>query len=229
MACRVLRRGHRAPLSFLKHGLIAPGSSLAYGPRMSLLIYGDSRSGNCLKVKWTARRRGIPFEWREVDVMTGYTRTPEYLAINPAGQVPAVVLPDGRLLAQSNAIILHLAEGSELIPADAYDRARMLEWLFWEQYSHETAIAVARYRMLFLGQSRDELEPRLIERGEAALARLELGLQESAFLVGGGVTLADLALVAYTRWAHEGGFELASYPKVREWIGRVEQALDITD
>jgi glutathione S-transferase len=196
---------------------------------MPMIVYGDSRSGNCLKVKWVARRVGVPFEWREVDIMTGATRTPEYLAMNPAGQVPAVILEDGRPLAQSNAIILHLAEGSDLIPEDAYERARMLEWLFWEQYSHEPTIAVARYRMLFLGQPKDELDPKLVERGEAALARLELGLQDGPFLVGGRLSLADVACVAYTRWAHEGGFELVSYPAIREWIARVEQALAITD
>ena len=196
---------------------------------MRLVIFGDSRSGNCLKVKWTARRLAIPFEWRETDVTSGATRTPEFLTLNPAGQVPTVLLEDGRTLAQSNAIILHLAEGSPLIPADAYARARMLEWLFWEQYSHEPAIAVARFRMLFLGQSREELDPKLIERGEAALARLELALQETPFLVGEAVSLADIALVAYTRWAHEGGFELASYPAVMAWVRRVELALDITD
>ena len=196
---------------------------------MRLVIFGDSRSGNCLKVKWTARRLAIPFEWRETDVTSGATRTPEFLTLNPAGQVPTVLLEDGRALAQSNAIILHLAEGSPLIPADAYARARMLEWLFWEQYSHEPAIAVARFRMLFLGQSREELDPKLIERGEAALARLELALQETPFLVGEAVSLADIALVAYTRWAHEGGFELASYPAVMAWVRRVELALDIND
>jgi glutathione S-transferase len=196
---------------------------------MAMLIYGDSRSGNCLKVKWTAARLGVPFEWREVDVMTGYTRTPEYLALNPAGQVPAVILEDGRPLAQSNAIILHLAEGSGLIPSDPYDRAKMLEWLFWEQYSHEPTVAVARFQMLFLGKARDELDPRLLERGEAALARIELGLKGSPYLVGPSLTLADVALVAYTRWAHEGGFDLGTYPHVRAWIARLERELAISD
>ncbi len=105
----------------------------------------------------------------------------------------------------------------------------MFEWLFWEQYSHEPTIAVARFRMLFQGQPKAELDPKLVERGEAALARLELGLQDSAWLVGDRLSLADVALVAYTRWAHEGGFDLVSYPRLREWIRRVEQALDITE
>jgi len=197
---------------------------------MAMMIYGDSRSGNCLKVKWTAAKLGVPFAWREVDIMTGFTRAAEYLALNPAGQVPTVVLDDGRPLAQSNAIILHLAEGSSLIPADAYARAKMLEWLFWEQYSHEPTVAVARYQMLFLGKPRDQLDPRLVERGEAALARLELGLHDGPYLVEGGLlTLADISLVAYTRWAHEGGFDLGTYPRVRAWITRIERELAIPD
>jgi glutathione S-transferase len=194
---------------------------------MILRIFGDARSGNCLKVKWAAQRLDIPYEWLDVDVMTGDTRTPTFLAINPAGQVPTVVLEDGRPLAQSNAIILHLAEGSDLIPADAYDRARMLEWLFWEQYSHEPYIAVVRFQVAFLGKTLADIEPRLVQRGEAALQRLEDGLASSEFLVGGALTLADVALVAYTRVAHEGGFDLAAYPAVKAWVGRVEAELRI--
>jgi glutathione S-transferase len=194
---------------------------------MTLHIYGDSRSGNCLKVKWTAEYLDIPYEWLEVDVMTGATRTPEFLGMNPAGQVPTVILEDGRPLAQSNAIILHLAEGSRLIPTDAYTRAKMLEWMFWEQYSHEPTIAVVRFQVAFLGKSRDEIESRLIERGEAALARMEEALAASPFLVGESPSLADVALVAYTRVAHDGGFDLAHYPAVKAWVARVEDALGI--
>lgn len=192
-------------------------------------IYGDSKSGNCLKVKWTADFVGRAYTWIETDIMVGESRTEAFLAMNPAGQVPAVVLDDGRPLAQSNAIILHLAEGSSLIPADAYDRARMLEWMFWEQYSHEPYVAVARFQVKYLGKPVAELESRIVERGAQALARLELGLQSSSFLVGETPTLADVALVAYTRWAHEGGFDLAGYPAVRGWVARVEQALRIRD
>lgn len=192
---------------------------------MTLRIFGDARSGNCLKVKWVAQRLDIPYEWVEVDVMTGDTRTPQFLAVNPAGQVPTVVLEDGRPLAQSNAIILHLAEGSDLIPADAYDRARMLEWMFWEQYSHEPYIAVVRFQVAFLGKA--DIEPRLVQRGEAALQRLEDGLAGSDFLVGNALTLADVSLVAYTRVAHEGGFDLSAYPAVKAWVGRVEAELRI--
>jgi glutathione S-transferase len=190
-------------------------------------IYGDSISGNCLKVRWTADYLGRAYDWIEVDILKGESRTPRFLAMNPAGQVPAVLLDDGRPLAQSNAIILHMAEGSALIPADAYDRARMLEWMFWEQYSHEPYVAVARFQVRYQGRSPTDLEPRLVERGRAALQRLEDGLAATRFLVGDRVSLADVALVAYTRVAHEGGFDLADYPRVKAWVGRVEQALNI--
>ena len=191
-------------------------------------IYGDSISGNCLKVKWTADYLGRSYDWIEIDITKGESRTPEFLALNPAGQVPLVLLDDGRPLAQSNAIILHLAEGSDLIPADAYERARMLEWMFWEQYSHEPYVAVARFQVKYLGKPVAELEPRLVERGAAALGRLELGLAASPFLVGERLTLADVALVAYTRVAHEGGFDLGAYPAVKAWVSRVESALGVT-
>ncbi|WP_374569861.1 glutathione S-transferase family protein [Phenylobacterium sp.] len=194
---------------------------------MTLRIYGDSISGNCLKVKWTADRLGRAYEWIETSVLKAETRTPAFLAMNPAGQVPLVLLDDGRPLAQSNAIILHLAEGSDLIPADAYERARMLEWMFWEQYSHEPYVAVARFHHHYLGKPLGELDPKLFERGNGALQRLEDALEAEQFLVGGRLSLADVALVAYTRVAHEGGFDLSRYPKVQAWVARVEAALGI--
>ncbi|MDB5419078.1 MAG: glutathione S-transferase [Phenylobacterium sp.] len=192
-------------------------------------IYGDSISGNCLKVKWTADHLKLPYQWIETDILKGESRTQAFLALNPAGQVPTVELDDGRPLAQSNAILLHLAEGSDLIPADAYDRARMLEWLFWEQYSHEPYVAVARFQMRYLGKPATELEPKIVERGKAALQRLDQALADQPFLVGARPSLADVSLVAYTRVAGEGGFDLADYPNVQAWIGRVEQVLNIAD
>jgi glutathione S-transferase len=194
---------------------------------MALGIYGDSISGNCLKVKWTADRLGLAYDWIETGVLTAETRTAAFLALNPAGQVPLAVLADGRPLAQSNAIIVHLAEGSDLIPSDAFDRAKMLEWMFWEQYSHEPYIAVARFQMRYLGKPAESLDPRLVERGAAALVRLETQLKQSPFLVGDTLTLADVALVAYTRVAHEGGFDLSLYPAVEAWVSRVEVDLGI--
>ena len=196
---------------------------------MTLTIYGDQKSGNCLKVKWVCERLGLAFRWLDVDIMRSETRTPEFLLLNPAGQVPVVVLADGRALAQSNAIIWHLAEGSPLIPSDPYDRARMIEWLFWEQYSHEPYIGVARFQMRYLGKNRDELDPQLFIRGDKALDRLESGLSTSPYLVGRSITLADIALVAYTRMAGDGGFDLTAYPAVLAWVECMESALPIQD
>jgi len=192
-----------------------------------LTVYGDIRSGNCLKVKWLLDRLGRDYRWVETDVTVGATRSAEFLARNPAGQVPAVVLDDGRVLAQSNAIIGWLGEGTAFVPADPYDRARMYEWLFWEQYSHEPYIAVVRFQRLLAGRRADEIEPRLMERGHAALTRMEAALTGADWLVGSGPTLADLALVAYTRVAHEGDFDLAAYPAIQRWIVRVEAAFGI--
>jgi glutathione S-transferase len=193
-----------------------------------LTIYGDRISGNCLKVKWVADRLGLEYDWVDIDVLAGEARTPAFLAINPAGQVPTVVLEDGRTLAQSNAILLHLAEGSDLIPADAYDRARMFEWMFWEQYTHEPAIAVRRFQKTYLRKTDAEIDPALMVRGRAALDRMEAALAASAgWLAGERLSLADVALVAYTRMADEGGFDLADYPGVQAWVARVEAAVPI--
>lgn len=192
-----------------------------------LTVYGDIRSGNCLKVKWLLQWLGRDYHWVETDVTTGVTRSPQFLALNPAGQTPTIVLEDGRPLAQSNAILVHMAEGTALIPTDPFDRAKMFEWLFWEQYSHEPCIAVVRFQRAIAGRPADEIEPRLVEKGYAALARMEVGLAGRDWLVGEAVSLADLALVAYTRVAHEGDFDLTAYPNVRTWVGKVEAAFGI--
>jgi glutathione S-transferase len=194
---------------------------------MTLRVYGDSTSGNCLKVKWILDRVGASYDWVELEVMSGRTRSDEFLAVNPAGQVPAVVFDDGRMLAQSNAVMIHFAEGTDLIPADAFDRAKMLEWLFWEQYSHEPYVAVRRFQLHYLKKRAEDLDPKLFDRGSAALARMELVLKDADYLVGEGLTLADVALVAYTRWAHTGGFDLARYPAVQTWVERVERDLGL--
>lgn len=192
---------------------------------MAIRVYGSLNSGNCLKVKWVAERLGAPIEWIETDTFSGATRTPEFLAINPSGQVPVAILADGRTLAQSNAIMVHFAEGSDLIPRDSYARAKMYEWLFWEQYSHEPYIAVRIARKFYLKQADEELDPKLLTRGNEALARLELQLSETPYLVDETLTLADVALVAYTRKAGRGGFDLGHYPNVTRWIVRVESDL----
>ena len=190
-------------------------------------LYGDPASGNCLKVKWVAAHLGIPTVWKTISVIAGDARTADFLAVNPAGKVPVLVLEDGTVLSESNAIMIYLAEGSALIPADAVQRAQMLQWMFWEQYSHEPNIATRRYRLAFLRQAESGLDPGLLDRGHAALARMQAALQHHPFIVGHTMTLADIALVAYTRMAHEGGFALSPYPAIGAWIGRVEADLGI--
>ena len=190
-------------------------------------IFGDTNSGNCLKVKWICDCLRIPYRWIDIDTMRGETRTAEFLKLNSAGQVPTVELDDGRTLAQSNAIIRYLARGSDFIPSDAYAAARMDEWLFWEQYSHEPYIAVCRFQMVYLKKQASELDPEKVKRGYAALARMEHSLAASRFLAGEAASLADVSLLAYTRVAHEGGFDLAGHPSVRRWIGETEEVLGL--
>ncbi|MBL0968127.1 MAG: glutathione S-transferase family protein [Brevundimonas sp.] len=193
-----------------------------------LTVYGDIRSGNCLKVKWLLDLSQIDYQWIETDVTAGVTRSEAFLALNPAGQTPTVVLEDGRPLAQSNALLLYFGEGGPFIPADPYDRTRMMEWLFWEQYSHEPYIAVVRFQRAIAGRPADQIEPRLMERGYAALARMEQALAGRDWLVGEAPTLADLSLVAYTRVAHEGDFDLSAFPSVVAWVSRTEAAFGIS-
>lgn len=192
-------------------------------------IYGDSVSGNCLKVKWTADLLGLSYDWIETDILKGQTRTPAFLALNPAGQVPLLITPKGKPLAQSNAILLYLAEkhGGGLVPERPLARAKVYEWLFWEQYSHEPYVAVRRFHKTYLKRPDAEIDPKLMERGLAALARMEDQLTDERWIAGPSFTAADIALVAYTRVAHEGGFDLNAFPKVGAWIARVEQRLDI--
>lgn len=192
-------------------------------------VYGDSVSGNCLKVKWTLNFLQLRYEWLEINVLRGETRTPQFLELNPAGQVPLLVTTKNKTLAQSNAIILYLAEkhGGELIPENGFDRAKVYEWLFWEQYSHEPYIAVRRFQKRYLGKADEELDPKLLERGLSALTRMEKQLSASDWTVGDGLTIADIALVAYTRFADEGGFDLNAFPAVKAWVARVENKLSI--
>lgn len=192
-------------------------------------VHGDSISGNCLKVKWTLDLLGEPYEWIETSVLKGETRTPDFLALNPTGQVPLLTTAKGRGLAQSNAIILHLAEkhGGGLLPEKNFDRARVYEWLFWEQYSHEPYVAVRRFLKTYLKREDADLDPKLLERGLAALARMERQLETSAWIAGASFSLADISLVAYTRVAHEGGFDLNAFPRVEAWVAHVEKRLDL--
>ena len=191
-------------------------------------IFGDLGSGNCLKVKYTADHLGRPYTWVPIDIMKGETRTPEFLARFPFGRIPAVELDDGRRLAESNAIIRYLARGSGLLPDDAFTQAMIDELLFWEQYSHEPYVATTRYHIVYLKRTLDQREAWRVERGEAALDTMDRRLLAGrSWLVGETMTIADIALLAYTRLAHEGGFDLSSRPNVRAWIVRCEDALGL--
>jgi len=195
-----------------------------------LTLYGSCVSGNCLKPRWTADALGIDYDWVELDLLNGDTRTEDFLAINPVGQVPIARWPDGRSLPQSNAIMLYLAQeaGSDLIPTDPFRHAQMMSWLFWEQYSHETAIAVRRWQKHYLNRPDDEIDPDLLPKGRRALGVMEMQLTYTDWLVGDAMTLADVALVAYTRVAHEGGFDLTEFPAVARWVSRTEAALGLS-
>jgi glutathione S-transferase len=193
----------------------------------AMTIYGDSISGNCLKVKFVADRLGLPYDWVETSVLAKETRTPEFLGMNPAGQVPVVVFADNGPLAQSNAIILHLAQNTDLIPADPFERALMYQWLFWEQYSHEPAIAVLRFQKFYLKKPDSEIDPNLRPRCLRVLTLMDEHLEGRSHFVSKKLSLADVALVAYTRFAHQAGLDLAQYPNVRAWVRRIENDLNI--
>ncbi|BCJ89807.1 glutathione S-transferase [Terrihabitans soli] len=190
-------------------------------------ILGDTNSGNCLKVLYTADHLGLPYEFVPVDIAKGESRTPAFLAKSLMGQVPVVEFDDGRCLAQSNAIIRYLASDSRLLPDDPFLEAKVDELLFWEQYSHEPYVAVCRFQMVYLGKSRDERDPMRVERAEKALDFMEARLGGDAFFVGGALSVADIALLAYTRLSSQGGFDLTSRPGVRKWIARCEEVLGL--
>jgi glutathione S-transferase len=190
-------------------------------------VYGDLRSGNCLKVKYTADHLGLPYEWVDIDTTRDETRTPGFLRRAPMGQVPVVEFEDGRCLSQSNAIIRYLARGSLLIPDDPFLAAKVDELLFWEQYSHEPYIATTRYHVVYLRRGLDQRELWRVERGEKALEFMEDWLQNRSWLVSDAFTIADISLLAYTRLAHEGGFDLTTRPRLRDWIARCERELGL--
>jgi glutathione S-transferase len=182
-------------------------------------------SGNCYKPRLLMHLLGIPFRLIDTDSRDGSTRSPEFLKLNPNGKVPLLVFPDGRTLAESNAMLLHLAEGTGYLPTDRYDRAIAYQWLFFEQYSHEPYIAVARSLLHLEPGGRAAVAPeRLAElhrRGNLALGVMESRLASRQWLAGDGFSVADIALYAYTHVAHQGGFDLATYPGVNAWLARV--------
>jgi glutathione S-transferase len=189
-----------------------------------MLLYNSQVSGNCYKVRLLFAHLGVDYERQEVEVADRSNR-PELLGgLNPALRVPTLVFDDGRALGESGAIMWLFGEGSRFVPADAFERAQVLQWMFFEQYDHEPAIAVVRFWLLYSGRPREEFADRLPERtaaGYRALDALERQLAGRTWLVGDGMTLADIALYAYTHVADEAGFELERYQGIRGWLGRV--------
>ena len=185
-------------------------------------LYDFLESGNGYKVRLLLRQLGIPFERIELDITQGESRTEEFLARNPNGRIPTLQLEDGTCLAESNAIQWYLADGTDFLPKGAVERAQVLQWMFFEQYSHEPFIAVVRFWVhQGLDRSREEEVAEKRKRGHDALAVMETHLHLRDFFVGGCYSIADIALYAYTHVAHEGGFDLAPYPAVNAWLERV--------
>ena len=188
---------------------------------MGYVLYDYLNSGNGYKCRLTMKALVIPYEYRFVDILKGETRTPEFLAINPNGKIPVLVVPERGPIAESHAIINFLAEGSFLMPADRYDRALVWQWLGFEQYQLEPGVATVRFMLHYLNKTKEELGVRYTDRyqrGADALAVLEKGLTGRRWLVGDDVTLADIALFAYTHVADEAGYNLADYPAISAWI-----------
>jgi glutathione S-transferase len=188
-------------------------------------VYGDSRSGNCYKVQLLCAELGLRYDWQEVDILAGETRTPQFLAMNPNGKIPLLALPDGQYLPESNAILCYLADGHALAGEDRFGRARILQWLFFEQYSHEPNIATSRFIIRYLGNPAERSADLVARKtgGYAALDVMEKQLLNSDFIAGETFSVADIALFAYTHVAHEGGFDLASYPAIRAWIRKISR------
>ena len=188
-----------------------------------MLLYNSQVSGNCYKVRLLFAHLGISYERQELSVVDRSNRSEVLGGLNPALRVPTLVLDDGRTLAESGAILWYFGEGTRFVPDDAYERAQVLQWMFFEQYDHEPAIAVARFWLTYSGRPEDFAD-RLEERtaaGHRALAAMEEHLRTHDYFVGSRMTLADIALYAYTHAAPEGGFDLAGYPAIRAWIDRI--------
>jgi glutathione S-transferase len=189
-----------------------------------ITIYGMRASGNCYKLQLLLDQLGREYRWVDVDSAHGATRTPEYLAKNPNGKVPLLELEDGRHLAESDAILCYFAEGTSLLPNDAWLRAQTLQWLFFEQYSHEPCIAVARFIRGWLPHDhpRQAEVPALLQKGVQVLAVMEQHLAGCDWFVGDHYGIADIALFAYTHCAGDGGFDLQAFPNIRRWLAHVQ-------
>jgi glutathione S-transferase len=186
-------------------------------------LYDNTDSGDGYKVRLFLTQLGLPFERIELDTERGETRTPDFLARNPNGKIPLLELADGRRLAESDAILFYLAEGTSYLPTDRFERAQVLQWMFFEQYSHEPNIAVARHwlRHLEITPERRSALTQKQKQGHAALAVMERHLTGRTFFVADRYTIADIALYAYTHVADQGGFDLTPYPEIRTWLGRI--------
>ncbi len=189
-----------------------------------LQFYGDSISGNCYKLQLVCSELAIHYVWHEMDILAGDTQTHKFLALNANGKVPLMVLQDGRSLAESNAILSYLAHESDLAGTDRYAKASVLQWLFFEQYSHEPFIATSRFIVKYLGSPPDRQADLDAKKpgGYKALTIMERQLQSNEYIANDEFSIADIALYAYTHVAHEGGFDLDEYPSVRTWLQRIE-------
>ena len=189
-----------------------------------LTLYSMRLSGNSYKVRLLLARLGTPYRLVEVDILKGETRTPDFLAKNPDGHVPLLELPDGRRLAESNAILFYLAEGTPYLPDDRLARADVLRWMFFEQHSHEPAIAAARFWLALVKGGRELRRNDIdhwMEQGYQALALMERHLTQNDYFVGARATVADLALYAHTHVAPEGDFDLSGFPALNLWLARI--------
>ncbi|MGQ8366168.1 glutathione S-transferase family protein [Glaciecola sp. 1036] len=187
-------------------------------------IYGDMQSGNCYKVALLCAFLDVPHEWIHTDILKGQTQSLEFEKLNPNKKIPLIVLEDNQTLWESNAILNYLAEGTDFLPESTLDRARVLQWQFFEQYSHEPFIAVARYINVYLGMPDDRKQEFEMKQagGNKALSVMEQHLKENQYFVGDSLTIADISLFAYTHVAHEGGFDLGLYPAIQQWIDKIK-------
>mgnify|MGYP000630986088 CR=1 FL=1 len=194
-------------------------------------IYGDSQSGNCYKIQLLASILGLEYDWIDIDILANETHTPEFLAKDPNGKIPLLELNDGRCISESNAILNYLAEDSELLPKDPYMRAKVLQWQFFEQYSHEPYIAVARFIAKYLGLPEDRQAEYQAKQtgGHKALKVMEEQLSHTKYLAGETLSIADISLYAYTHVAHEGGFDLSEYPAIQLWIATIKKHINYID
>jgi len=187
-------------------------------------IYGDIQSGNCYKIKLLTSLLEIEHEWIEVDILASETQSESFLKMNPNGKIPLLELDNGTYISESNAILNYLAYGSDLVGNGRFSRAKVLQWQFFEQYSHEPFIAVARFISKYLGLPKERKAEYNAKHagGHKALSVMEEQLQLTPFLVGEDITIADISLYAYTHVADEGGFDLSAYPSIRRWIDRIQ-------